>query len=246
MFPRDASEETVPNEDQCEEAEDEESTTTVRQLGDSLYIVSSAEAYAMVAGNLFESLRGKLPGTHATVDWEEVHLRVTSDSTQFRFDAQHLVAVVKEQKRFTSMHMTSKEDAVATDERVFNDMAYMLGALASQDALLVCLTKRTEAARACATFLQKLSTSNTGPTLAIVDANEVAVRHAFAAAPSSFCPSDRQEALKEPVSEPRVDRSLAENTCPEKSEIVSKNFTPDLVSKTGECDFALSPVLVVA
>ncbi|KAK3235561.1 hypothetical protein CYMTET_17822 [Cymbomonas tetramitiformis] len=174
MFPSDRT------NDETSKTEHEQ---IVEEEGEKLYIVSSAEAYAMVAGSLFESLLGRLPTTHVDADWTEVHLRVTSDNTRFRFDAQQLVAVVKEQKRFTSMSTTSKEDAVATDERVFNDMAYMLGAIESRSALLVCLTKKTETARACAKFLQKLSSSNTGPTLAIVDVNEVAVRHAFAAEP---------------------------------------------------------------
>eukprot|EP00854_Cymbomonas_tetramitiformis_P024288 gene24288-29503_t len=152
MFPSDRT------NDETSKTEHEQ---IVEEEGEKLYIVSSAEAYAMVAGSLFESLLGRLPTTHVDADWTEVHLR-------------QLVAVVKEQKRFTSMSTTSKEDAVATDERVFNDMAYMLGAIESRSALLVCLTKKTETARACAKFLQKLSSSNTGPTLAIVDVNEVA------------------------------------------------------------------------
>ncbi|KAK3253840.1 hypothetical protein CYMTET_36927 [Cymbomonas tetramitiformis] len=145
----------------------------------TLIVVASAEAYAMIAGGLLEACEAALNNHAAEVGWNKVHVRIVSDNVPFRFEAQQLMEVVKEQKRFSSLRMIGTKKNLNTAHRVLADLAYVVGRLdmnTSRCTIVACLLKSATLGRECEAFLRQLVSTGSYPVTVFLDVTRSALR----------------------------------------------------------------------
>eukprot|EP00854_Cymbomonas_tetramitiformis_P000415 gene415-770_t len=155
------------------------STDSDEVIPDKLIVVCSAEAYAMIAGGLLKSCDDTRDLIPTKAGWKEVHMRIVSDNVAFKFEAQQLMSVVREQKRFTTLRMIGSKKNADTEARVFADLAYVVGRMEKRkdrDTCVACLTKNTPVADACTPFLRQISEDGMGPVLNIINVTPLALR----------------------------------------------------------------------
>ncbi|KAK3288418.1 hypothetical protein CYMTET_4102 [Cymbomonas tetramitiformis] len=145
----------------------------------TLTVVASAEAYAMVAGGLMRACEAALSKHREGIAWTQVHMRIVSDNVPFKFEAQQLMEVVKEQKQLNSLRMVGSKKKMNTAHRVLADLAYVVGRLdmdTSRRTVVVCLLKDASLARETETFMRQIVPTGCYPDTVFLDATSLALR----------------------------------------------------------------------